>query len=82
MSSRLPKAAPSSATGNLESSTAGNRPTASSDRAKLIGVMKAMYQAAHQVEYLHLRTETELLLRQLQALKQQRVAATDPRFSS
>jgi hypothetical protein len=37
--------------------------------------MQSMYQAAHQAEYLHLQAEMDLLVQQLQRLKQQRQTA-------
>jgi hypothetical protein len=49
---------------------------ASSDRTKAIEMMKSMYQTAQQAEYLHLQAETELLLQQLQALQQRRIAVS------
>lgn len=37
---------------------------------------KTLYQGEHQTELQHLQAETEALLQQLQALKQQRLAST------
>lgn len=42
---------------------------------RLIQRMQSMYQAAHQAEYLHLQAEMDLLVQQLQRLKQQRQTA-------
>lgn len=39
---------------------------------------KCAYQAVQQAKYLHLQAEIDLLLQQLQRLKQQRLAATQP----
>ncbi len=41
-------------------------------------MMKSFYQAPQQAKYLHLQAEVDLLLQQLQRLKQQRLAATQP----
>lgn len=43
-------------------------------RLRLVEAMKSQYQLDQQVEFLHLQAETDLLLQQLQALKQQRQA--------
>jgi hypothetical protein len=38
-------------------------------------LMKSLYQADHQVKYLHLQAEVESLLQQQRILKQQRLAS-------
>lgn len=45
-------------------------------RSRLIEAMKSQYQLDQQVEFLHLQAEADLLLQQLQALKQQRAASS------
>ncbi|KGF71662.1 hypothetical protein DO97_16480 [Neosynechococcus sphagnicola sy1] len=54
-----------------ESSTASNQ-------TRLVEVMKSVYQANHQAEFLHLHAETDQLLEQLQSLKQKRLTASSP----
>jgi hypothetical protein len=46
--------------------------TVSRDRARLFEIMQSVYPVQHQVAYLDLHTEADLLLQQLQTLKQQR----------
>ncbi|MBD2038099.1 hypothetical protein H6F76_24410 [Leptolyngbya sp. FACHB-321] len=45
-------------------------------RSRLIEAMKSQYQLDQQVEFLHLQAEADLLLQQLQALKQKRAASS------
>jgi hypothetical protein len=52
--------------------------TVSRDRARLLDIMQSVYPVQHQVAYLDLHTETDLLLQQLQALKQQRNTVSLP----
>ena len=52
----------------------GEVPVASND-VRLMQLMKS-YQANQQVKYLHLQAEIEVLLQQLQTLKQQKQQAT------
>ncbi len=49
------------------------QPEAASQRERLIQIMKSMYNATQQAEYLHLQAETDLLRQRLEAeaLKQQ-----------
>jgi hypothetical protein len=47
-----------------------------SDDSSLIKVMKS-YQADQQVKYLHLQAEIEVLLQQLQTLKQKKLRQTN-----
>jgi hypothetical protein len=44
-------------------------------QARLLEAMKSQYQLDQQAKFLDLQAETELLLRQLQAIKEQRQAA-------
>lgn len=43
-------------------------------RARLVEAMRSQYQLDQQVKFLHLQAETDSLLQQLQALKEQRQA--------
>ncbi|MEW5858685.1 MAG: hypothetical protein AB1861_15070 [Cyanobacteriota bacterium] len=52
---------------NLSTATTGNK--------HLKPVTKAVYQADQQVKFLHLQAEVEILLQQLQTIKQQRLAS-------
>ena len=45
-------------------------------RSRLIEAMKSQYQLNQQVEFLHLQAEADLLLQQLQALKQKRALSS------
>lgn len=45
-------------------------------RSRLIEAMKSQYQLDQQVEFLHLQAEADLLLQQLQALKQKRASSS------
>ena len=56
-----------------EAQAARNSSTVATDDPRLIRLMKSLYQADQQVEYLHLQAEVESLLRQLQILKKQRL---------
>ncbi|PSB33644.1 hypothetical protein [Stenomitos frigidus] len=47
-------------------------------RSRLIEAMKSQYQLDQQVKFLHLQAEADSLLRQLQSLKQQRLALETP----
>jgi hypothetical protein len=49
--------------------------TSSREHNALVQRLKAFYTADHQVELLHLHTETDLLFYQLETLKQQRLVA-------
>ncbi len=44
-------------------------------QSRLLEAMKAQYRLDQQVKFLHLQAETESLLQQLKAIKQQRQAA-------
>jgi hypothetical protein len=61
-------------TASLESATSQRSAatTVSRDRARLFEIMQSVYPVQHQVAYLDLHTEADLLLQQLQTLKQQR----------
>jgi hypothetical protein len=59
-----------------ESPASRSRSAIISDDSSLIKVMKA-YQADQQVKYLHLQAEIEVLLQQLQTLKQQKLRQTN-----
>ncbi|MBW4547086.1 MAG: hypothetical protein KME25_21980 [Symplocastrum torsivum CPER-KK1] len=58
-----------------------NSSTVATDDPRLIRLMKSLYQADQQVEYLHLQAEVESLLRQLQILKKQRLDSVQPDVS-
>ena len=49
---------------------------------RMIESVRSLYQTSHQEEFLHLQAQVELLLEQLQALKQDRHAATQPSDSA
>ena len=55
-----------------------NRSAIESDNPRLMELMKSTYQADQQVKYLHLQAEVEVLLQQLQTLKQRRLASVVP----
>lgn len=50
-------------------------PAAVNYQTRLLEAMKTQYQLDQQVKFLHLQAETESLLQQLQAIKQQRQAS-------
>jgi hypothetical protein len=47
-------------------------------QSRLLEAMKSQYRLDQQEKFLHLQAETESLLQQLQALKQQRLSASEP----
>lgn len=53
----------------------GATPAATSENPNL-GKLMQSYQADQQLKYLHLQAEVEVLLQQLQTLKQRRLAST------
>ncbi len=50
---------------------------ASKDDTRIMQLTKSLYQTDQQVKFLHLQAEVELLLKQLQTLKQQQRILTD-----
>ncbi|MBW4515231.1 MAG: hypothetical protein KME11_08405 [Timaviella obliquedivisa GSE-PSE-MK23-08B] len=61
----------------VQFSTSAVSPSAStfaSNSVSLENSQKLPYQANHQVELLHLQAETEVLLQEIQTVKQQRVS--------
>lgn len=64
-----------------DSQAVRNSSTVATDDPRLIRLMKSLYQADQQVEYLHLQAEVESLLRQLQILKKQRLDSVQPDVS-
>jgi hypothetical protein len=50
---------------------------ASKDDTRIMQLTKSLYQTDQQVKFLHLQAEVELLLKQLQTLKQQQLILTD-----
>ncbi len=47
-------------------------------QARLMEALKAQYRADQQENFLHLQAETDSLLQQLRAIKQQKAAKPDP----
>lgn len=47
-------------------------------QARLMEALKAQYRADQQAKFLHLQAETDSLLQQLRALKQEKAAQSDP----
>ncbi len=47
-------------------------------QARLMEALKAQYRADQQEKFLHLQAETDSLLQQLRAIKQQKAAKPDP----
>lgn len=47
-------------------------------QARLMEALKAQYRADQQAKFLHLQAETDSLLQQLRALKQQKATKSDP----
>ncbi len=47
-------------------------------QARLMEALKAQYRADQQEKFLHLKAETDSLLQQLRAIKQQKEAQADP----
>lgn len=54
-----------------------NSGAAALSNPRLMEMTKSLYQEDQQAKYLHLHTEVEALLAQLQTLKQQRLASVD-----
>lgn len=59
-------------------STSDYQSRALETQSRALATMKTQYQLDQQLKFLNLQAEAESLLQQLQAIKQQRQAATNP----
>ena len=62
---------------NSKRSAANSEVGGKMQQSRSLEAMKTQYQLDQQVKFLHLQAETETLLRQLQAIKQQRQAMAE-----